>query len=315
MSQDHSPTGLPKWPFYFADAVLSAIALYVIYSLGTIQGSAETAVAVACVLAAAVAAWISILPWLKEHATRAATADSQNLKSSLEQIQDLESIATLIRNANSQWQGVQDASGRTVSAAQQIAEKMKLETAEFMKFIEQAQDSERTNLRLEVEKLKRMEGEWLKTTVQILDHIYAVNQAAIRSGQQNLVTQLQQFQNACRDVARRMGLVPFVPVPSEDFNPQTHQLPDPKFTPPENAKVGEVLAMGFTYQGQLLRRALVLLEQSDLPATSPHPEASESPANIEELESQAAIMNESHLEEESSRPSDESSSHLQLPLV
>src|SRR4051812_10902401 len=315
MSQDLSPTGLPKWPFYFADAVLSAIALYVIYSLGTIQGSAETAVAVACVLAAAVAAWISILPWLKEHATRAATADSQNLKSSLEQIQDLESIATLIRNANSQWQGVQDASTRTVTAAQEIAERMKAETADFMKFIEQAQDSERTNLRLEVEKLKRMEGEWLKTTVQILDHIYAVNQAAIRSGQQNLVTQLQQFQNACRDVARRMGLVPFVPVPSEDFNPQTHQLPDPKFTPPENAKVGEVLAMGFTYQGQLLRRALVLLEQSDLPATSPHPEASESPANIEELESQAAMMNESHLEEESSRPSDESSSHLQLPLV
>jgi molecular chaperone GrpE (heat shock protein) len=219
---------------------------------------------------------------------------------------------------------VQDASTRTVTAAQEIADRMKAETADFMKFIEQAQDSERGNLRLEVEKLRRTEGEWLKTTVQILDHIYAINLAAARSGQQNLVTQLQQFQNACRDVARRMGLVPFVPVPLEAFNPQAHQLPDPKFTPPENAKVGEVLAMGFTYQGQLLRRALVLLEQSEHsgePATRMHEEAAigdvgSGEAETEELEaSNVPLEAEPTIQPTIPEDDDERSSQVQLPLV
>ena len=238
------------------------------------------------------------------------------MKSSLEQIRDLESIATLIRNTNSQWQNVQDASTRTVSAAEEIAARMKAETADFMKFIEQAHDQERGNLRLEVEKLRRTEGEWLKTSVQILDHIYAINQAAARSGQQHLIAQLQQLQNACRDVARRMGLVPFIPVPLEAFNPQAHQLPDPKFNAPENAKVGEVLAMGFTFQGQLLRRALVLLEQAA--SVEPRTEQEVQPDEVvEEAGDDLSALRESASEPEQKQPPDEDepSSQVQLPLV
>jgi len=275
MSDDRSSGRLPKWPFYFADAMLSAVAIYVLYQLGSIQGPWEMAAAGGCLLAAGWGAWFSIKPWLVEYHTVSKQAESTNLKSSLEQIKDLDSIAALIRNANSQWQGVQDASGRTVQAAQEISERMKAETADFMNFIQKAHDQERSNLRLEVEKLRRMEGEWIKTTVQILDHVFALNQAAARSGQEGLVAQLGQFQNACREVVRRMGLAPYIPVKFETFNAQAHQLPDANFTPPVDARVGEVLATGFTYQGQLLRRALVLLEQ---PEATP---AAESVAAVE----------------------------------
>ncbi|HEV8543064.1 MAG TPA: nucleotide exchange factor GrpE, partial [Verrucomicrobiae bacterium] len=49
------------------------------------------------------------------------------------------------------------------------------------------------------------------------------------------------------------------PAVSEPFDPRGHQLPDTQSEPGANAKVGEILATGFTYQGQLLRRALVVL--------------------------------------------------------
>ena len=62
-----------------------------------------------------------------------------------------------------------------------------------------------------MDKLRKMEGDWLKVAVQILDHVFALFRAAERSGQPALIEQLGQFQNACRDAARRIGLVPFAP--------------------------------------------------------------------------------------------------------
>jgi hypothetical protein len=109
-------------------------------------------------------------------------------------------------------------------------------------------------------KLRRMEGDWIKVLVQMLDHTYALTRAAERSGQPNVIAQLTQYQNACRDLARRMGIAPFVPLLGEAFDPRAHQLPDANITPDETARIADVLATGFTYQGQLLRRSLVLLE-------------------------------------------------------
>jgi molecular chaperone GrpE (heat shock protein) len=44
------------------------------------------------------------------------------------------------------------------------------------------------------------------------------------------------------------------------FDPKLHQLKD-KLVPDENAIVGETLAPGYTFQGQLVRRALVVLKE------------------------------------------------------
>ncbi len=261
MSEMKAAPKLPKWPFYLADVVLSGIAAYVLSRLGVIQGTTTVAISIACLAAAAWGAWLSITPWLTEYRTQSAFAENTNLKSTLEQIQNLEKVGELIRQANSQWQGVQDASGRTVSAAREIADRMKVETDEFMKFMENAHDQERAGLRLEVEKLRRMEGDWIKVAVQMLDHVFALFRAAERSGQEQLVSQLAQFQNACRDVARRIGLTPFVPEIGEKYDARGHQLANPPPMVDENATIGEVLAMGFTYQGQLLRRSLVLLPE------------------------------------------------------
>ncbi len=254
---------MQKWPFYLADIILSAIAAYVLTQFAAPQGTTGMVVTLACLAAAGWGAWLSITPWLVEYRTLSTLAENKDLKSTLEQIQSLEKVADLIRQSNSQWQGVQDASGRTVTAAREIADKMKVETEEFMKFIENAHSQERAGLRLEVDKLRKMEGDWIKVAVQMLDHVFALFKAAEQSGQANLVAQLGQFQNACREVARRMGLAPFVPAAGEKFDARGHQLPNPPAVVDENAVISEVLATGFTYQGQLLRRSLVLLAEPE----------------------------------------------------
>jgi molecular chaperone GrpE (heat shock protein) len=263
MSDDRGPARLAKWPFYLADLLLCAVIFFVLYRLGTFEGTTEMVIVVMCLAAAAVAAWVSVMPWLKEHDAAVHLSDSSNLRTSLEQIKSVEKVADLIRQSNAQWQGVQEASARTVTSAREITDRMKIEADEFMKFISNAHDQERAGLRLEVEKLRRMEGDWIKTSVQMLDHVFALTRAAERSGQAQLIKQLHHFQNACRDVARRMGLVTFVPAGGEPFDQRAHQLPNLQMTAREGDRIQDVLACGFTYQGQLLRRSLVTLEGSE----------------------------------------------------
>jgi hypothetical protein len=61
------------------------------------------------------------------------------------------------------------------------------------------QRSGKNHLRLEIEKLRRGEGEWLQVMVRVLDHVQALHLAGQRSGQRNLIEQLTHFQNSCRD--------------------------------------------------------------------------------------------------------------------
>ena len=99
--------------------------------------------------------------------------------------------------------------------------------------------------------------------VRMLDHVYALHVGAMRSGQPNLIAQLDQFQHACRDAARRIGLTPFAANPADLFDAERHQLLDTKQAPPAGAKIAETVATGYTFQGRLLRPALVRLQETN----------------------------------------------------
>ncbi len=142
----------------------------------------------------------------------------------------------------------------------------------FTEFMQRANDSERATLRLEVEKLRRAEADWLQVLVRMLDHVYALHQGALRSGQPNLIEQLGSFQNACRDAARRVGLTPFAPNEAEPFDAQRHQLVEDGAQPPPDAVVAETIAAGYTFQGRPLRPALVRLRESPAAVAAASPE-------------------------------------------
>jgi molecular chaperone GrpE (heat shock protein) len=130
-------------------------------------------------------------------------------------------------------------------------------------------DSEKSALRLETEKFRRGEAEWLQVLMRILDHVFVLHAAAARSGQPKLAEQITSFQNACRDAARRIGLVPFIAEPEEPFNSERHQSVGTEEKPSADAVVAETVGAGFTFQGRLLRPALVRLRQINPPEEKP----------------------------------------------
>jgi molecular chaperone GrpE (heat shock protein) len=85
--------------------------------------------------------------------------------------------------------------------------------------------------------------------VRILDHVFVLHAAAARSGQPKLAEQIANFQNACRDAARRIGLTPFNAEPDEPFNAERHQAVGTEEKPPADAVVAETVGAGFHISG------------------------------------------------------------------
>jgi len=59
---------------------------------------------------------------------------------------------------------------------------------------------------------------------------------------------------------------------------ERHHLADGKEAPPADAVVAETLAPGYTYQGRLVRPALVRLRDGNAPAEKPSQTTAEPPA-------------------------------------
>lgn len=253
-----------KWPFFVGDALLVGLA-WVFYRYAELPFSGPTLLA--CIAAVGLGALLGILPFLLDYRAEIRFVEATEWIRVAEQIKGLESVASTISSATGQWQGVQEHATRTVESAQQIADKMNAEIQAFMEFVEKANTAEKQYLTLEVEKLKRAESDWLGVLVRILDHVYAITSAARRAGQENITNQLMQFQLACRDAARRVGLVPFEAEPGAEFDPDQHQLPE-EAPAPEGARISEVLATGYTFRGQKLRPAIVALQAREHPSST-----------------------------------------------
>jgi molecular chaperone GrpE (heat shock protein) len=268
---------VPKWPFFLGDAFMLGLAYYLFYWQAKFPLSQWEVVA--CALCVVLAAMLGILPYLLEYravikyGALVKLIETSSLCAATEKIQNLESCVAQLGAASDQLQNAQIQADQTTNLARQIAERMAHEVKGFTEFMQKANESERATLRLEAEKLRRNEGEWLNVLVFMLDHIFALTKAAERSGQDNLIKQLAHFQAACRDAARRVGLVPVLAIAGESFDAQKHQLPEGETATAGN--IVELMACGFSYQGRLLRRALVRLTEAandSAPATAGEPQ-------------------------------------------
>lgn len=250
---------LSKWPFLLGDFALIGLAAVMVYRGSSPLSVWEGVLALAAMVAGA---WFCVLPFLREYQGALKLGEAETLATTVAQIQHLEEIKAEITNATVQWQAMQDRATETVQAAREVTDRMKAELGEFSIVLQKAHDTEKNHLKLEVEKLRRGEREWLQATVHILDHIFALWVAGSRSGQPALMAQLNQFQLACREALRRLGLVAFAPAPNDRFDPQLHQLEEGSATPDGSLCVSEILALGYTFQGGLVRRALVRVQPS-----------------------------------------------------
>jgi molecular chaperone GrpE (heat shock protein) len=248
----------PLWPFLLVDALFLglAVALYQ-------RGSAPLPGWEVCaLLACAAAGSVSFLtPFLLRNANDQTLAQAQKLADAAAKIQKLDELASQISNSTAQWQIVQDTAAKTAQTAADLAQNMADEARAFTAFLQKANDAERAHLRLEAEKLRRNETEWLQIVIRMLDQVHALFQAALQSGKPALAEQIGLFQNACRDISRRAGLAVVAPQTGEPFDARRHQLLNDAAAP-DNALILETLAPGYTFQGQIARRALVRLQDA-----------------------------------------------------
>jgi len=266
--QESTAPRVAKLPFIIGALFLVALAYFIMRQAKHPLGALEVLACVVCVGAGAV---LGVWPWVLEYRSAEKLLETAALTNVVSQVQNLEQVAGQIGGATAQWQSVQEAADKTARQAREIAEKMAGEAKAFQNFMQQANDSEKAALRLEADKFRRVEADWLQVLVRILDHVHALNRAAAQSRQPTVVEQLGRFQSACHDAARRVGLMAFVAAADEKFDEQRHQSVDSKNKPTAESVIAETLANGYTLQGALLRPALVRVrngeEQQTLPET------------------------------------------------
>jgi molecular chaperone GrpE (heat shock protein) len=288
---------LAKWPFLVGDVFLLGLAWWLVSRSPDPFAPWLLFFLVACV---AGGAWLCAFPFLSEYRGAMKLLESDQLNVAVEKICHLQTVADQIAHATGQWQDIQEKAAHTNLAANGIAERMTAEAKAFADFMQKAQDTEKSHLRLEVEKLRRAEGEWLQVLVHLMDHVYALYLAGVRSGKTALINQLAGYQRATREVVRRVGLIPIEANVGQRFDENTHDLADPDQKPSGPTDVAELVATGFTYQGQLLRKPLVRLRGPE-PETPPagdlfqihpelrSPEPAPEPPRPEEPETQSLV--------------------------
>jgi molecular chaperone GrpE (heat shock protein) len=244
---------LNKLPFWLADAMLLAAA-------GCLVGFGARPLRIGEMLAvagcAALGGWLATLPYLKEYDAEVKLAEADRLKSATASLVGLENVAERISGATEQWQGIQDRAQETARLAQEVVDRLAREAAEFASAVTRTADGEKQTLKLELEKLRRAETDWLQVVGRIMDHTFALHLAALRSGKPGVTEQIERFHAACREALRRVGFTAMVSSPDEPFDPRRHQTADGS-TPPDGALIDETVAPGFTFQGRLLRPVIV----------------------------------------------------------
>ena len=268
--REHSAPRLTKWPFLVADVVLLAIAAGIVS-----QAAKPLSVGplIAIVICAAIGAWACVTPFLKQHEADMKFAEADKLAGTVEQLNNLRGFTNQISFATAQWQVVQENSSKTVNAAKEVADRIAADAQAFTEFMLKANDAEKAHLRLQIEKLRRGEAEWVQLVVHMLDHVFALQQAGVRSGQPGVVKQLTNFQSSCRELVRRVGLNPVDAKIGDPYDEKAHTLPEGHPPAAKGATIAQVLATGYKLQGQTVRNALVVLGKpaEAAPTESPAP--------------------------------------------
>lgn len=282
MSFSNQPYRIAKTPFIVGDLLLLAMAGWIIWDVGGLPDGFQLGIVVGCLV---VGMFFSTLPFLLDYRAELKRNEINEFQNLAEQLKALTQLEEHIRHATGQWQSIQDHCVSAVQNADKIAESMAQESTRFVEVMQSMDVSEKEHLRVEAEKLRRSEREWLQAAVRVMDHVFALHKAALQSGQPKLISQISNFQHAVVDVMRRMGLTPHEAELGTSYNKELHQVMGEDHKELTQPSVAETLAPGFTFQGRLVRPPLVrLVEQEDMPAIAngPADQADQADQTIEE---------------------------------
>ncbi len=261
-----SVTKMTRWPFYLGDALLLGFASLGIYRSAWPLSPGAILICGCAVLAGAI---LGLLPAYLEYQSAVKRTQILDLAGPVEQIQNLEQIGQQVAHATALWHTAHEAAEKANSTAQKILTAQDAKFKEFHGIVQTVGEREKGQLKFELDKARRSEGDWLQTMVGLLDHVNALYQAALRSGQGNLIQQIGSFQTACRDLVRRVGLAAIGAKADDLFDPKLHHAQNATGPALEKAVIDQVLAPGYTFQGQFLRPVMVTVKAAQSFVTDP----------------------------------------------
>ena len=250
---------LAKWPFLLGDALLLGAAYLIFGQSPRPMGLWHMSLEVVCMGGAAC---LGVTPFLLEYWAMARLAGASGSMLGAQQLRELESVAVQISDAVRLWQRSQEEASMASALAKGRAESAGTEVGCFTEPGQGNGDGEDAAAQSKREKSCGEEDGWLQVLVRLLDHVYALHVGALASGQPTLIEQVSGFQDACREATSGVGLIPFTAQPAEPFDPRRHKPADGQGPVPAEATIAETVATGYTFQGRLLRPALVRLELS-----------------------------------------------------
>lgn len=244
-----------------ADVILIAAAVLFLFFVKPLSGAACWCIA----LLFCGGAWASIWPWMQEERTKAALSELDGTKSIEESVRKMAIFAQGINTSLSALENAQKAMENTTKALASVDEKMSATTKDWERRVSKAAQYEKNTFILEVNKLRQEEKGWIETGMGLLDHILGFTGAGLASHQPQIVEQMSRFRGACLEITSRIGIQPVLPARDEPYNPDMHRLPPNAPQAEPGSKIAHVLAPGYIYQGQLVRKTTVLVEGMTLP--------------------------------------------------
>ncbi len=249
------PVSVPKWPFLLADIIFIGLG-YWISTL--IQGEAQSWQVISILACAFLGAGFAVAPFYFEYRAESKAVEIAQLTSVVKEVSKIEAVAAQIAEASNSWGAIQDASAQTAKLADEIATGIAATVKDHDEFMAAANTEQLATLKLEAEKLRRTESDWVNTLVNVLDLVYRLEQSALASGKEQFIETMALFQRQCRESARRVGLVAFEAELGTAFVSEEHNLPDDE-PGREGAVVAETRLPGYRLQGRLVRKPLVRL--------------------------------------------------------
>ena len=277
-----------KIPFILGDLILLALASWIIVDHGGLPDGSRLILVVVCILCGVI---FSVLPFLFDHRADLKREEWDGMASVGEQMQHLPGLEQQIHQATGRWQGIQEECQKAVSEAAKVTQSLREESVRILEVMQSIDVAEKDHMRVELEKLKRGEGDWLQASVRVLDHVFALHRAARQSGQPKLIEQITHFQHAVLDVMRRVGLGLHEAEPKAPYDEAKHQVLEQKVDDFKEPMVAGTLAPGVSYQGRGVRLPLVrLVEASEyVPPSSAESSPSATPGSENAPETSAEM--------------------------
>ncbi|NCC60378.1 MAG: nucleotide exchange factor GrpE [Verrucomicrobiae bacterium] len=307
-SETSNPSASDKAPFVVTDLVLILTAIGILtFTQHPLSGSAVWTIT----LLVFSGAWIAVTPWIMEQRSKTKLAELEGLKGVEESIQKMNSFSDGVNSALLSLSNVQEIAQASAKRAAEAEEKIAQYGLDFEERFSKAANYEKSALQLEIDKLKRIEKDWVSSASGMLDHILALASAGIHSGKPEIAEQMKRFRAACLDIASHAGIQPYMPAPTDLYDPEKHAVPPNAPTPAAEAKIARVLAPGFIYQGVLIRKAMILTEDMEFtqeagaPAKGVTHSFASTPAEAPQAEAESSFTPAEPLEEEAENESPE----------